>query len=161
MDYGDLVITDYAGPLADSGDDAENEPKKSGRGRSRFSGTFCAEHGRGPNGEPCAKFADLPGDGRGPHSPSISQRGRSAAVSLVKPLIFIGIIVFAFWAISSYLPKIVDLGGLTGGLVPKNAPSVIHSPADGRIGGSPNVVRNSGGNNSGISSVNPSGTGAR
>lgn len=64
--------------------------KESGR-KALYEGP-CSIHGEGPNGESCAKFYHLPGNGRGILRPNLWRILRILATSSIKPLFLLGIL---------------------------------------------------------------------
>lgn len=124
-----------AGSVGDSQDSPESLPVKprkavqraKGRtGRSAFVDPICKDHPdwEDENGEVtyadgvtinCAKFAHLPGRGRGVYQPGIIQMFKSSASELVKPIFLLSLLGAAFFILTHFLG-----GGLGGVLQPKH-----------------------------------------
>jgi hypothetical protein len=99
-------------------EDSESElPNAAGKGRARkdgkrgraaFAADICEAHG-GNSETPCYKFAHLPGNGRGPYRPSATRKARSFGVSLIKPVVLIGIVLGALYAGKVFLPNLFSM----------------------------------------------------
>lgn len=94
-------------------------------GRSAFVDPICKQH---PDWEHedgtvvianeethCAKFAHLPGRGRGFYQPGVSQIFKNSASELVKPILLLSLLGAAFYFLTHFLG-----GGLGGVLRPSN-----------------------------------------
>lgn len=112
-------------------------------GRSAFVDPICKEH---PDWEHddgtvviadgvtvnCAKFAHLPGRGRGVFQPGILQILKSGASDIVKPVVFLGLLSAAFFILTHFL-------GSGGILQPKHGVSVPKCSVSASSGPTPSV----------------------
>lgn len=65
-------------------------------GRQRLHNGVCPLHGTAANGEPCSKFASLPGGGKGVKQPNPYLRVVVLVRALIKPLVILAILFGGF-----------------------------------------------------------------
>lgn len=75
-----------------------------------------------------ARWAHLPGGGRGPSQPSPVGRIRVVIVGLIKPVVMIGFLVGVLWFATQSLPGVFKFGGIVPSQVGPSAPAVPGAP---------------------------------
>lgn len=110
-----LSVNDFDGDIRESKTESlpaakSSQQAKDGRGRTRFAEDICSLHGPADNGDPCAKFSHLPGDGRGVQQPGIAKTFLVIVRVLVKPLFLCGLVLLAFLILSKWGGSVLHFG---------------------------------------------------
>lgn len=120
-----MDLTAVVGNIEDAGNIIPAQPKRKEKGnatsgRRRFAEEICSIHGKGEYGDPCAKFAHLPGNGRGVYQPGVIKSLLVVLRVLIKPLAICGTLgiggfLLLFW-FSNILQHHSFVPGSTGGV---------------------------------------------